>query len=222
MSFVMELHRRCALISARPGSMRSQQSASAYLSATVSQRTHKLNATNRSSAMEHFITSSFLFEHEYESCAQHLPLSYARISASISVTKRREKREGRKRKESKQDTKRHTQGADPATQADTEHSTSLHPYVKVLHFQNHTTSNHRFTKHEVFAKRNVGEVSSFSRSNSCTWTCSMASYIDDLSSCNAATMMRQAVPTAGMLSFLQQPCISQCLFLPQSAVILIL
>jgi hypothetical protein len=39
------------------------------------------------------------------------------------VTKRREKGEGRKRKESKQETKRHTQGVDPATQADTEHST---------------------------------------------------------------------------------------------------
>jgi hypothetical protein len=33
------------------------------------------------------------------------------------------KEEGGKREESKQETKRHTQGADPATQADTEHST---------------------------------------------------------------------------------------------------
>jgi hypothetical protein len=90
---------------------------------------------------------------------------------------------------------------------------SVHPYDKVLHCQIHTRSNHRITKHWVFSNKNVGEVSNFSRSNSCTWTCSMASYVDDLSSCHASTIMLKTVPTTGMLSFCQRPCTSVCLFL---------
>jgi hypothetical protein len=157
--------------------MRRQQSASVYLSTTVCQRMSCIQQTD-GSTMEHSITSSFLFEHGYESWAQHLPLSYACISAS--------------------------------------------PCDKVLHFQMHTTSNHRFTKHWVFVQRNFGDVSSFARSNSCTLTCLKASYVDDRSTCHAAVMLRHTVLIPGMLSFRQRPCISVCLFLGHSVVVLLL